>query len=210
MAWKNVYVSHTIKEEINTLHKIRKRKGKWICHVLRRNCILKYIIEETLEGVTEGRGWKCKQLLNDIMETTGYWKSKEEALDRTLWRTLSGRGYGLLVRQTAEWMNEWMNEWAATCLPSTPLVCPNNLSVSVDTLYTYIVLMSITWQCKQLRQLHYLRHRGSMNGIHFITLSLTAISAFEQDIQQPHGMVCQLRINLWLKWEEKKRNKDKK
>jgi hypothetical protein len=28
---------------------------------------------------------------------------KEEALDRTLWRTSFGRGYGPNVRQTAEW-----------------------------------------------------------------------------------------------------------
>jgi hypothetical protein len=31
---------------------------------------------------------------------------KEEALDRTLRRTRFGRGYGPVVRQTAEWMNE--------------------------------------------------------------------------------------------------------
>jgi hypothetical protein len=31
---------------------------------------------------------------------------KEEALDRTLWRTRFGRGYGPVVRQTAKWMNE--------------------------------------------------------------------------------------------------------
>jgi hypothetical protein len=30
---------------------------------------------------------------------------KEEALDRTLWRTRFGRGYGPDVRQTAEWIN---------------------------------------------------------------------------------------------------------
>jgi hypothetical protein len=30
---------------------------------------------------------------------------KEEALDRTLWRIRFGRGYGSVVRQTAEWMN---------------------------------------------------------------------------------------------------------
>jgi len=42
--------------------------------------------------VTGGRGRKCKQLLNDIMETTGYWKSKEGALDRTLWRTRFSKG----------------------------------------------------------------------------------------------------------------------
>jgi hypothetical protein len=31
---------------------------------------------------------------------------KEEALDRTQWRTRFGRGYGLVVRQTTEW-NEY-------------------------------------------------------------------------------------------------------
>jgi hypothetical protein len=30
---------------------------------------------------------------------------KEEALDRTQWRTRFGRGYGPEVRQTTEWMN---------------------------------------------------------------------------------------------------------
>jgi hypothetical protein len=29
---------------------------------------------------------------------------KEEALDRTQWRTRFGSGYGPVVRQTAEWM----------------------------------------------------------------------------------------------------------
>jgi hypothetical protein len=131
------------------------------------------LLKESWKEVTEGRGRKCKQLLNGIMETTGYWKSKDEALDRTLWRTRFGIGYGLLVIQTAEWMNEWMNElmneWAARGLPSTPLVCPNNLScVGWHTLHIHS-LMLITWQCKQLRQLYYTRHSGSINVIHFIT-----------------------------------------
>jgi hypothetical protein len=30
---------------------------------------------------------------------------KEEALDRTMWRARFGRGFGLFVRQTNEWMN---------------------------------------------------------------------------------------------------------
>jgi hypothetical protein len=30
---------------------------------------------------------------------------KEEALDRTLWRSRLGRGYGPVVRQTTEWMS---------------------------------------------------------------------------------------------------------
>jgi len=36
-------------------------------------------------------------------ESTGKWI--EEALDRNLWRTRSGRGYGPAVRRTTEWMN---------------------------------------------------------------------------------------------------------
>ena len=39
-----------------------------------------------------------KQLLEDLKETTGYWKLKQEALDYTMWRTSFG-----------EEMNERMN-----------------------------------------------------------------------------------------------------
>jgi hypothetical protein len=52
--------------------------------------------------MTERRERRRKQLLDDLMEKKRYWKLKEEALDRTLWRTRFGRGYGLVVRQTAE------------------------------------------------------------------------------------------------------------
>jgi hypothetical protein len=34
-----------------------------------------------------------------LKEKKGYWKLKEEALDRNLWRTRFGRGYGPVVRQ---------------------------------------------------------------------------------------------------------------
>jgi hypothetical protein len=40
------------------------------------------------------RGRRRKQLLDELKETRGYWKLKEEALDRTLWRTRFGRRYG--------------------------------------------------------------------------------------------------------------------
>jgi hypothetical protein len=43
-----------------------------------------------------------KQLLNDLKEERICWKLKEEALDRTLWRTRFGRGYGPVVRQSTE------------------------------------------------------------------------------------------------------------
>ena len=38
------------------------------------------------------------QLLDDIKETRGYCKLKEEVLDGTAWRTCFGRGYGPVVR----------------------------------------------------------------------------------------------------------------
>jgi len=42
------------------------------------------------------------QLLGDLTDNRGYWILKEEATDRALWRTGFGRGYGPVVRQTAE------------------------------------------------------------------------------------------------------------
>jgi hypothetical protein len=67
--------------------------------------LLKHVIEGKLEEQTEmtgRRGSRRKQLQDDLKEKRRYWKLKEEALDRTLWRTRFGRGYGPVVRQTAE------------------------------------------------------------------------------------------------------------
>jgi alpha-tubulin suppressor-like RCC1 family protein len=55
--------------------------------------------------VTGRQGRRCKQLQYDVKETRGCWKVNEEALGRTVWRTGYGKGYGFVVRQTAEWMN---------------------------------------------------------------------------------------------------------
>jgi hypothetical protein len=52
--------------------------------------------------MTGRRGRRHKQLLDDLKEKKIYWKLKEEALDRTVWRTRFGRGYGPVVRQTTE------------------------------------------------------------------------------------------------------------
>jgi hypothetical protein len=53
---------------------------------------------------------RCSRIINeilyvandDVQENRRYWKLKEEALDRSVWRTRFGRGYGPVVRQTAE------------------------------------------------------------------------------------------------------------
>jgi hypothetical protein len=101
---RNEEVLHRVKEERNIVQTIKRRKANWIGHILRRNCLLKHVIEGKLEGRTEitgRRGQSCKQLLDDLKEKTRSWKLKKEALDRTLWRTRFGRGYGPVVRQTA-------------------------------------------------------------------------------------------------------------
>jgi hypothetical protein len=41
------------KEERNILHTIKRRKANWIGHSLRRNCLLKHVIEGKLEGRIE-------------------------------------------------------------------------------------------------------------------------------------------------------------
>ena len=122
--WRNVEIIWTDRvrnEEIlqrvkerNILHKKKRRKVNWNVHALRRNCLLKHVIEGTTEvgmEVMVRQGRRRKQLLDVLTETRGYREVKEEAPDRTPWRIRFGRGYGLFVKQTTEWMNEWMNEW---------------------------------------------------------------------------------------------------
>jgi hypothetical protein len=91
---RNEEVLHRVKEERNILHTIKRRKANWIGHILRRNCLLKHVIEGKVEGrleMTGRRGRRGKQLLDDLKEKRRYWKLKEGSLDRTVWRT--GRGY---------------------------------------------------------------------------------------------------------------------
>ena len=97
-------VLHRVKEEINIVQTI-KRKANWIGHNLHRNCFLKHITEGKIVGtigMRGRRGRRCKELLYDLKEKRGYWKLKEVTLDRTLWRTRFGRGYGPVTRQTTK------------------------------------------------------------------------------------------------------------
>jgi hypothetical protein len=68
---RNEEVLHRVKEERNILHAIKRRKANWIGHILRRNCLLKHVIEGKLEGrmeMTGRRGRRRKQLLYDLRE----------------------------------------------------------------------------------------------------------------------------------------------
>jgi len=97
---KHISKHSRIKEEMNILHTSKRRKADWTGHVLRRNCLLKHFIEGKIDG-TGRRGRIRKQLLDGLKETRRPWKLKEEALDRTVWRTGFGGYYGPVVRQTA-------------------------------------------------------------------------------------------------------------
>jgi hypothetical protein len=82
----NQAVSDRENEERNILDTIRRGKAIWIGHILRRNCLLSHINEGKIMG-TRRRGRRRKQLLDDLKEARRYWKLKQEAQVRTLWRT---------------------------------------------------------------------------------------------------------------------------
>jgi len=91
-----------VNEQRNILQEIRKRKANWIGHILRRNCLLKQVIEGKIKGemeVARRRGRRRKKLLDDLKDRRGYSHLKEEALDRTMGRHRFGRGFRPVVRQ---------------------------------------------------------------------------------------------------------------
>jgi hypothetical protein len=78
---RNEEVLHGVKEERNVLHTVKGRRANWIGYILRRNCLLKHVIEGKIERRIEImgiRGRRRKQLLDDLKETRGYWKLNEE------------------------------------------------------------------------------------------------------------------------------------
>ena len=64
-----------VNEQRNILHEIRKRKANWIGHILRRNCLLKQVIEGKIKGE---------------------WQEDEEEDVRSCWMTLRTGEYILI------------------------------------------------------------------------------------------------------------------
>jgi hypothetical protein len=97
---RNEEVLLRVREQRNILHEIRKRKANWIGHILRRNCLLKEVMQGKIKGwieVTRRRGRRHKKLLDDLGDRRGYSHLKDEALDRIKWRNRFGRGCGPVV-----------------------------------------------------------------------------------------------------------------
>jgi hypothetical protein len=80
----------------SVVHEIRKQKANWIGHILRRNCLLKQIIEGKIKGQIEVTR-RHKKLLDDLEDRRECCHLKEEALDRIKWRNRFGRGCGPVV-----------------------------------------------------------------------------------------------------------------
>ena len=98
-------VLHGVKEDRNILHILKRRKTNLIGHSLRRNCLLKHVNEGKIEGRIYAMGRRRrrrKQPLDDLKGTREYCKLNGEALERSLWRTRLGTGYGTVVRETTE------------------------------------------------------------------------------------------------------------
>jgi hypothetical protein len=97
---RNEEVLIRVNEQRNILHEITKRKANWIGHILRRNCLLKQVIEGKIKGqieVTRCQGRRRKKLLDDLKDRRGYCELEEEALDRTMWRNRFARSFGPVV-----------------------------------------------------------------------------------------------------------------
>ena len=99
-------VLQRLNEKRNILQAITRRKANRIGLNLRRNSFLKHDVVGNKDGrieVTGRRGRRRKQLLDDLKERRGCSHLREEALDRTLCSTGSGRGYGPVVRLLNDW-----------------------------------------------------------------------------------------------------------
>jgi hypothetical protein len=84
-------------ENRNILRTNKRRKADGIGHVLRRNCLLKHVIQGKIEEGIEVMGrrrLRRKQPMNDLKETEGYCNLKQEALydnvENWLWKRLRG------------------------------------------------------------------------------------------------------------------------
>jgi hypothetical protein len=78
----NEQVLERLGEKRTLLNNILRRKANWICHILRRNCLLHDAIEEQMTEV-KGIGRRRRtQLLNDLRNGRIYWELKEVAEDR--------------------------------------------------------------------------------------------------------------------------------
>jgi hypothetical protein len=78
----------------NILYETKIRKANWIGYILRKNCLLRNVIDGNTKKriqVMGGRGGRRKQLLDDLKEKRGNYTLKREALKTALLRVITQR-----------------------------------------------------------------------------------------------------------------------
>ena len=68
------YVSHRVKEERNILKTVKRRKANCIGHIMRRNCLIRQVIE----GKIQGREGVNK---DDEEDVSSYWMTLRKRED---------------------------------------------------------------------------------------------------------------------------------
>ena len=58
---RNEEVLQRVKEERNVLQTMKRKKANWIGHILRRNCLLKHVVEGKIRGKDRSDGKKRKK-----------------------------------------------------------------------------------------------------------------------------------------------------
>ena len=76
---RNEEVLLRVNEQRNILHEIRKRKANWIDHILRRNCLLKQVIEGKIKG-------EMKVKEDEEEDVRSYWMTLRTGEDAVIWR----------------------------------------------------------------------------------------------------------------------------
>jgi hypothetical protein len=80
---ENEEVKHGVEKPRNILCTVNRRKAKWLGYILRRNRLLKHVIEGMIQRKRRGAR-RRKQILKELKEKRRYWNLKEETLDSTL------------------------------------------------------------------------------------------------------------------------------
>lgn len=82
---RNEEVLKRIGEDRQILNKIKSRKMNWLGHVMRRECLLRTVVEGMVEG-RRGRGRRRYQLIDNIKVGNMYETTKRTAQRRDEWR----------------------------------------------------------------------------------------------------------------------------
>jgi len=92
---------HRVKEERNIVSVTKHRKVHCFGNNLFRNGLHRHSIEENKRKYARDRKmWKkSEHRLDDRLVRRRYWKLKEDAQDRTPWKTRNEKCYGLVTRE---------------------------------------------------------------------------------------------------------------